>query len=204
MPNAQRKRGRPPSIDVDQAQDAMVELFRAKGFAAASLDDLSEATGLSRPSLYRAFGDKLSMYLGALTAFERDAAETAGPALLETKGLGAALTAFFDEMLEIYYRDASIIPGCLVFGTAPTASEEQDVRHALAEGIERLDATMKARAQEDFPDASDTALQTVAQMASNTLIAFSARAKSGASKEELRVIGTQSANAIVAFLRNSN
>ena len=44
--------------------ETVVELFRSKGFAAVSLDDLSDTTGLSRPSLYRAFGNKLSMYMG--------------------------------------------------------------------------------------------------------------------------------------------
>ena len=43
-------------MSVGTAMTIMVELFRNKGYAAVSLDDLSDATGLSRPSLYRAFG----------------------------------------------------------------------------------------------------------------------------------------------------
>ena len=33
------------------------------GYAATSLDDLVAATGMNRPSLYAAFGDKCDLYL---------------------------------------------------------------------------------------------------------------------------------------------
>jgi AcrR family transcriptional regulator len=38
----------------------------AKGFAAASLDELAAASGLNRPSLYAAFGDKEQLYIATL------------------------------------------------------------------------------------------------------------------------------------------
>ena len=40
-----------------------MDVFWQDGFAATSLDDLSAATGLNRPSLYGAFGDKRALYL---------------------------------------------------------------------------------------------------------------------------------------------
>jgi len=123
MPEPSRKRGRPATIDTDTAMQAVMELFRAKGFAAVSLDDLSEATDLSRPSLYRSFGDKLSMYLGAMDAFGAQVAKLAVPALLEEGDLELALTAFYRAMLGIYYSDNGIEPGCLVYGTAPSSAD---------------------------------------------------------------------------------
>jgi AcrR family transcriptional regulator len=42
------------------------DVFIEKGFAGASLDELSEAAGLNRPSLYAAFGDKEQLYIHTL------------------------------------------------------------------------------------------------------------------------------------------
>src|SRR5690349_12514878 len=59
-------RGRPRSFDPDEALVRAIERFRTHGFAGTSLDDLSAATGIARPSLAAAFGDKRAMYLAAI------------------------------------------------------------------------------------------------------------------------------------------
>ena len=195
-----RKRGRPATIATLAAMQALVELFRSKGYAAVSLDDLSAATGLSRPSLYRAFGNKLSMYIGALDAFGEQVAEMAVPVLLAEGDLEPALSGFFDAMLSIYYRDSDIMPGCLVFGTAPSSAEEVQIRARLESGIEQLDQMMRSRILRATPAAEADQVQTAVECAANTLIAFSARAKSGASKAALSAMGQRSAKAICALL----
>ncbi|MGV1793111.1 TetR/AcrR family transcriptional regulator [Rhizobium sp. A37_96] len=62
---------RPREFDHDAALDKAVELFRAKGFAGTSTDDLRTAMGLGRQSLYNTFGDKRTLYLQALSAYHR-------------------------------------------------------------------------------------------------------------------------------------
>ena len=200
MTDSQRKRGRPATIDTDAAMQSLVELFRAKGYAAVSLDDLSEATGLSRPSLYRSFGNKLSMYIGAMDAFGAQVGETAIPALEAEGDLNSALSGFFKAMLDIYYRDNDIAPGCLVFGTAPSSADEERIQARLSYGIEQLDARMRSRIKKAAPAGDAALVDTAVQIASNTLIAFSARAKSGATMAELSTMGERSAQAISILL----
>ena len=200
MTDLKRKRGRPASIDTDAAMQSLVELFRAKGYAAVSLDDLSEATGLSRPSLYRSFGNKLSMYVGAMDAFGGQVGETAIPALEADGELKTALSSFFNAMLDIYYRNSDIAPGCLVFGTAPSSAGEEQIQARLKYGIEQVDARMRARIEKAAPGCDAALIKTAVQIASNTLIAFSARAKSGATKSELSKMGAGSAHAIATLL----
>jgi AcrR family transcriptional regulator len=48
-----------------KARDA----FWAAGYQATSLDRLSEAAGLKRPSLYGAFGDKQALYVALLRTY---------------------------------------------------------------------------------------------------------------------------------------
>lgn len=198
-----RRRGRPPSIDSAAAMQSMVELFRAKGFAAVSLDDLSAATGLSRPSLYRSFGDKLAMYMAAIDAFGSQVEASAVPALLQEGPLETALGEFYAEMLAIYFRDESIAAGCLVYGTAPGSADLPEIKARLFGSIEQLDGAMRARIERAYPEAPKHHIKLAAQIASNTLMAFSARAKSGASQQELTTMGAESARVITQMLERT-
>ena len=64
-----RSRGRPRQYDEETALRAAADVFWTKGFSATSLDDLSSAMGMNRPSIYRAFGDKEAIYRRALMQF---------------------------------------------------------------------------------------------------------------------------------------
>ncbi len=200
MANTQRKRGRPATIDTQSAMQSVIELFRAKGYAAVSLDDLSDATGLSRPSLYRSFGNKLSMYVAAMNAFGDQVRAEAVPALLAPGPLETALSDFYEAMLTIYYRDEEVSPGCLVYATAPSSAHEAEIQERLRFGVDSTDDIMRRRIQSAVPEAKPDLIETASQMATNTLIAFSARAKSGASKSELVDMGARSAKSIATVL----
>jgi TetR/AcrR family transcriptional repressor of nem operon len=57
-----RGRGRPRQFDPDQVLDQLVDLFWEKGYAATSMSDIVEATGLNKSSLYNSFGSKEEMF----------------------------------------------------------------------------------------------------------------------------------------------
>ena len=63
------RQGRPRQFDEARALDAAVALFASHGFTAASLSELTKATGLSVSSLYKAFGDKDGVFLRALERY---------------------------------------------------------------------------------------------------------------------------------------
>lgn len=62
---------RPREFDRSEALDRAMQVFWAKGFAATSTDDLVQAMGIGRQSLYNAFGDKRRLYLEALDAYQQ-------------------------------------------------------------------------------------------------------------------------------------
>ena len=68
-----KRRGRPRAYEPDVALGKALDLFRKDGFAATSLDDLSAATGMNRPSLYGAFGDKREMFVKSYRRYRDDA-----------------------------------------------------------------------------------------------------------------------------------
>ena len=67
---APKKRGRPRLFDESQVLEAVMDTFWTRGYSSTSLDDLAEAAGINRPSLYATFGDKQTMYLRAVAYFE--------------------------------------------------------------------------------------------------------------------------------------
>jgi AcrR family transcriptional regulator len=61
--------GRHKEFDVEKTLDNALTVFWKKGFADTSMTDLEEATGLKKPSLYLAFGDKDGLFLASLNRY---------------------------------------------------------------------------------------------------------------------------------------
>ena len=74
-------KGRPREFDVDEALAAALRVFWSKGYEGASLTDLTEAMGITRPSLYAAFGNKEALFRKALDLYEREKLAYVGEAL---------------------------------------------------------------------------------------------------------------------------
>ncbi|MFF2996647.1 TetR/AcrR family transcriptional regulator [Streptomyces sp. NPDC057950] len=64
---------RPRSFDEQAVVGAAVLQFRKTGYAGTTMDDLSDATGLGRGSLYASFGDKHVLFIRALLEYVREA-----------------------------------------------------------------------------------------------------------------------------------
>src|SRR3954447_16760215 len=77
-PAQPKRRGRPRAYEPDVALGKALDLFRTTGFAATSLDDLSAATGMNRPSLYGAFGDKRELYIKTYQRYRDNARAATG------------------------------------------------------------------------------------------------------------------------------
>lgn len=89
---------RPREFDPDAALERAMHVFWAKGYEATSLDDLCAATGLSRSSLYAAFGGKHDLLLRSLDRYsDRGAARFA--AMLAVRPIRTALRKILDEFI---------------------------------------------------------------------------------------------------------
>jgi len=60
------KRGRPRKTDPNIVLDTAMKVFWDKGYEGTSMNDLVVATGMAKPGLYAAFGDKEGIYTKAL------------------------------------------------------------------------------------------------------------------------------------------
>ncbi len=177
-----RPRGRPRSFDPATALQSASECFRVAGFAGTSLDDLAAATGLNRPSLYAAFGDKRALYLAALDrtianldrAFDQIAAL---PLPLRDK-----LTQMFALTITGYWTGRERPSGCIAIGTAATAAvEDDDVRNRLAKFL----AIQDRRIESMLADDGDRDAAAHARLIAAVLHSLSIRARAGADRADL-------------------
>src|SRR5688500_9046878 len=131
--NELRRRGRPRSFDPDAVLDKARAVFWNLGYAATSLDDLAVATGLNRPSLYAAFGDKHGLSLAALERSRVEATTALAAALTAEAPLRRLLGMILDRTVDIYRAGADGQRGCFLIGTAVTqAVDDPAARELLA------------------------------------------------------------------------
>jgi len=192
--SGRKARGRPRSFDKDKMLQIILKEFWSKGFAATSLDDLSNATGLSRPSLYAAYGDKTSIFGAALEAFVARMKDHALPALHQADDLRTALLGFYDGALDVYYDGDTQSLGCLVFTTAiADVLEEPVVRDFLERFLTECDQALDACIERFGPEMPAHDRKKSAQIASGMLINLAVRARSGAARQELGDLAKSSA-----------
>src|SRR5690349_17802567 len=141
-----KKRGRPRAYDPDTALGQAMAVFWNVGYAGTSLDDISAGTGMNRPSLYGAFGDKHALYLHTLQRY-RDTGRTAMRETLSgDKPLRGCLRCLYQRALSLYFSGGGGARGCFLIGTALTESVlDPDIRKALREALHDFDAEFEAR-----------------------------------------------------------
>jgi TetR/AcrR family transcriptional repressor of nem operon len=83
-------------FDEAAALDKAMEAFWARGYEATSVQDLVEAMGLHRGSIYAAFGGKRSLFLKALRHYETHRRRAWLEALRRRHGPRAAILSVFE------------------------------------------------------------------------------------------------------------
>jgi len=191
MTSSERSRGRPREFDTDAALDQAVLWFREHGYSAASIADLTAATGLSAGSLYKAFKDKHGLFRAALQRYT-----TVRNAELDRRvagGVGARNQLY--KLLEYYAESAHDIEGrrgCLVvIATVELASSDADiaatVQQVLARNEQRLQELIAA-AQQEGTLRSDIDAQASASMILALLQGLRVLGKTGRSRAEVDAV----------------
>jgi len=187
-----KRRGRPRAYEPDVALGKALDLFRKDGLAATSLDDLSAATGMNRPSLYGAFGDKRELYIKSYQRYRADARA----AMIEIfKGeipIRERLKRIFAAALDIYLSGEFGPRGCFTVMTAASeAVADPEIRAMVLDGFSELDKAFascfrRAREKGELPSSADPTV--LAQLASATIHTIAIRARAGVPRKELETI----------------
>ncbi len=191
-PVAPKRRGRPRAYQPEVALGKALDLFRKGGFAATSLDDLSAATGMNRPSLYGAFGDKRELYIKAYQRYRADAAAAMIDIFRDQQPIRQRLQRIFAVALDIYLSGDAGPRGCFTVMTAASeAVSDRDIRGMVLEGFSELDKAFAAcfrlaREKGELPASADPVV--LAQLASATIHTIAIRARARVPRKELEAI----------------
>lgn len=182
---------RPREFDVDAVLDRAMRLFWERGYQATSLDDLLEATGLSKQSLYNAFGGKRELFLKALDLYRCQRL----PALRELlAGSGRARALVERAVREAAERkDPRECPlGCLMANTAlELGSHDPEIAAEVRKmmlGYEKILSETIARGQREGEITTRHTSSVIAQSLRNTLDGVAILQKAGASSQRIRAV----------------
>jgi TetR/AcrR family transcriptional regulator, copper-responsive repressor len=187
-----KRRGRPRSYEPETALGKALDLFRKQGFAATSLDDLSEATGMNRPSLYGAFGDKRELYIKSYQRYREEAGASMVEIFRQEMPVRQRLERIYAAALNIYLSGETGPRGCFTVVTAASeAVSDPEIRAMVLEGLADLDKAFascfrRAKEKGELPDSADPAV--LAQLASATIHTIAIRSRARVPRKELEEI----------------
>lgn len=205
--SAPRGRGRPRQYDPERALANAAQVFWKHGYAATSLDDLVAATGMSRPSLYAAFGDKRDLYLKTLERYQQRSRAIGQEIIADDPPLRVFLRRFYDAALDIYLATGDEARGCYSISTAPAqATTDPAVRDFLAASIGGTDAfisrqIVKAIERGEVPSKGSPG--ALAQIATATMHTIAVRARVGIARKELTAIAAAAIDLICGQKKSS-
>ncbi|MGV1833148.1 TetR/AcrR family transcriptional regulator [Rhizobium rhizogenes] len=179
--------GRPREFDVDQALDCALRQFWEKGYEGTSLSDLTDAMGITRPSLYATFGNKEQLFLKVIERYSHDHAAYVHDAVAQPRAVEVA------RYLLRTAADAQTNPdyphGCLEMHAALVCSEDsQPIRQLLIRRRTAARALLQERleraiAEEDL--SPDTNAPDLARLLFAISQGMAVQAADGATRNEL-------------------
>lgn len=183
--------GRRRSLDVEKALPLIVRLFWRHGYDGLTLDQVAEELGVTKPTLFRTFGDKEQIFSHALAAYHLEFIKPGEDRLEAAPDLRSAVTACFTVAAD-RILDAQNPPGCFLtdtglgggFPSGPVADTLIRLQQrALVLLDQKIDTAIASR------ELSDTAQpQAVLQYILAQLAALSALSHNRSSEDTLRSI----------------
>lgn len=176
--------GRPKSFDREVVLDAAVRVFWEKGYEGASLDDLTKAMGINRPSLYSTFGNKHGLFLEAIDRYVEVQGRAQSAPLRDEPDIRKAIAGYYREII----RTVSSIDGpcgCLIASVASEVAERDPIiKEKIAANLARSQEFLDRRLRES---SFDTA-RTGGAMIVTAGMSLAQRARLGATPKELAAI----------------
>jgi AcrR family transcriptional regulator len=179
------KRGRPRAFDADRALDSAMQVFWRKGYLGTSLEDLTEAMDINRPSLYAAFGNKRALYRLALERYFKGPSRYLSEALKEPTARGVIERLFYgvvDMLTKVQSPGTCLwVLGALSCGDDPLRAEFAAQRAAGLSDLRKR--FRRAKVDGDLAETVDADL--LAHLVQTLNFGLTLQASTGATRKEL-------------------
>jgi TetR/AcrR family transcriptional repressor of nem operon len=141
---AEQKMAGVRQFDESEALDKALSLFWQKGFSQTTMQDLAEATGVQRGSLYNAYRDKETLFLRVFGVYRDKYVDQLRKAL-DKPALRQALESFFGFIIKSM-RTGAPTRGCLSTKTAVGVEElDKPMRSAIRDLLDEIEACLYER-----------------------------------------------------------
>ncbi|NLR97177.1 TetR/AcrR family transcriptional regulator [Rhizobium sp. P38BS-XIX] len=182
--------GRHREFELDVALEAALRAFWKKGYEGTSFDDLTKATGVVRPGLYAAFGNKEALFLKALDLYDTKYTAFMGTALKQPTAREVARHVLEGSVNLVTFYPAS--PGCMsVNGAVGCSDSVAGIRDELVKRRNDAQEALKLRFERARAD-GDLAADADCAMLAGLLMAVShgmaVQAKAGLPRSALQPI----------------
>jgi len=175
-------------FDPSTALDRAVELFSSKGYSDTSMDDIVNATGVSRYGLYGTFGNKRELFEQALERYADAMGRDSFLRLLEPDASLDHVRAIFDERLAAMCSTCQN-RGCMLCHTAmelaPHDVEIQDVLQRFMKRMSKAFTIGLETAKEKGEVRADLDVKTAGDYLTGALFGLAVLARSGFSRARL-------------------
>ncbi|MEV6874508.1 TetR/AcrR family transcriptional regulator [Amycolatopsis sp. NPDC051128] len=182
--------GRPRGFDAEQALRRALMVFWEKGYDGASLADLTGAMGITKTSMYAAFGNKEQLFRKALELYTEGPASYGMQALQEPTAQAVA-TAFLNGTVQATTRP-ECPAGCLgVQGSLATGDLGRPARDALIEWRNNARLRLEERFQQAVDEGDlprDTNTGRLARYIMTVSFGIAVQAASGITRGDLQEV----------------
>lgn len=180
-------RGRPRSFDRDQALERVMEVFWAKGYEGAQLNDLIAAIGITPPSFYAAFGSKEAAFHEAVDLYLATVGSGPRRALEEAATAREAIRATLEDSINVALSSKQ--GGCfLILGVVNCLPENEAARDHLMKARRKTVEMLRARLERGVRDGDlpgETDVSRLAAFYHGVMQAISFQARDGATRAQL-------------------
>jgi AcrR family transcriptional regulator len=129
-----RAPGRPKGFILDEALDRAVEMFWEHGYEGVDVDRIARAVNVTKPALYRAFGDKSTLLLKAVERYTITYGAPIMAAFQAEPDIHKAVTGLLEATVNLASGEAR--SGCMMVAAALGQSERvTEIRSYLATGL---------------------------------------------------------------------
>ena len=187
--NDLRPKGRPRKFKDEAVLQHAAQAFLVDGFEAASYEHIAEAMGLSKPSLYNAFGNKTALFERVVGDYAEQAHQfmVANFSGAETLALGT--DQLFQAAAKFYSREDAPSIGCLLIGTAlPATAQNANIQNIFSNFILTLETGLKEVILTQYKQDAASLGRSAGQISthiSSLVFALAVRARAGLSHEQL-------------------
>jgi AcrR family transcriptional regulator len=181
-----RPPGRPKGFIPDEALDRAVEMFWEHGYEGVDVDRIARAVNVTKPALYREFGDKSTLLLRAVERYATYGAPRMA-AFQAEPDINKAVTAFCEATVNTATGDAC--GGCMMAAAALGQSERvTEIRSYLAQRLTAAADIFAKRFEQEMKAGRLTRTSSAnvrARVLVDLLQGLQLRAKAGIAREQL-------------------